>query len=226
MADNCVSHVPIFRKLTGEQQSAVMRLAHPLHVAAGETIYPQGASKAPLIVLHEGSVKLVRLGRDGKERVTRVLGPGDFAGEASLLTGARPDHAAVALGDAIACSFQREDFAALLGRHPQIGFTMMGALSQQLAQSHDLLDQMTSRPVSARLADYILGLAAERTPTGLRVTLALPKKDIASLLGTTPESLSRALAQLAERAVVQLDGPSGISILDVDALAAVADDDN
>ncbi len=222
MGDNCVAHVPIFRGLTDDQQSAVAGLARPLHVRAGEPLYLQGARDAPLIVLHTGSVKLVRLGRDGKERVTRVLGPGDFSGEASLLTGARPDHAAVAVADTVACSFRRVDFASLLGRHPQIGLTMMGVLSQRLAQSQDLLDQVTSRPVGARLADYLLGLEAERHPLGLKVTLPLPKKDVASLLGTTPESLSRALAKLAERAVVQLDGPAGITILDADALELAA----
>lgn len=221
--DLCVSHVPIFKRLDREQQEAVAELAHPMRVGAGESLYLQGARNAPLIVLHQGSVKLTRLTRDGKERVVSVLNPGDFSGEAALLTGARPDHSAIAIADTVACTFRREDFAGLLAKHPQVGFTMMSALSQRLAESHDMLEQVTSRDVSARVADYLLGLDARRSPEGVQVELPLPKKDVASLLGTTPESFSRTLAKLADKNVIAPEGPRAITILDVDGLSSIAD---
>ena len=221
--DLCVSHVPIFKRLDRDQQEAVAALAQPLRVAAGEPVYLQGARNAPLIVLHQGSVKLTRLTRDGKERVISVLAPGDFSGEAALLTGARPDHSAIAVDDTVACSFRREDFATLLAEHPQVGFTMMSALSQRLAASHDMLEQVTSRDVSARVADYLLGLDARRSPQGVWVELPLPKKDVASLLGTTPESFSRTLTKFADNNVIALTDARRITIVDLDELSSIAD---
>jgi CRP/FNR family transcriptional regulator len=175
-----------------------------------------------LIVVHEGAVKLVRTSRDGRERVVRVLHEGDFSGEASLLTGARPDYSAVALSDTEACSFRPEDFAKLLAQHPQVGLSMMGVLSRRLQESQELLDQVTNQSVDVRIANYLLGLEARPSEDGIRVTLPILKKDIASLLGTTPESLSRALKRLTRQGLIT---PSGSDILlsDIDGLIELAD---
>lgn len=219
MTDLCVAHVPIFRRLSREQQEAVATRARPLHVAEGDFVYHQGQRDAPLIVLHEGLVKLTRLNPDGHERVIDVLEPGDFSGEASLLTGSAPDHSAVAVGETVACSFLREDFGPLLARHPGVGMTMMAELSRRLADSQAALERVASLGVDARIADYLLTLTAGPDQ---RVELPLPKKDIASWLGTTPESFSRGVARLVEKNLVELDGPRGFVLRDVDRLVDLA----
>lgn len=222
MSDTCVAKVPIFSQLTAEQQAVVAELARPVRVKADQQIFMQGQRNAPLIVVHEGAVKLVRTSRDGRERVVRVLHEGDFSGEASLLTGARPDYSAVALSDTEACSFRPEDFAKLLAKHPQVGLSMMGVLSRRLQESQELLDQVTNQSVDVRIANYLLGLEARPSEDGIRVTLPILKKDIASLLGTTPESLSRALKRLTRQGLIT---PSGSDILlsDIDGLIELAD---
>lgn len=222
MSDTCVAKVPIFSQLTAEQQAVVAELARPVRVKADQQIFMQGQRNAPLIVVHEGAVKLVRTSRDGRERVVRVLHEGDFSGEASLLTGARPDYSAVALSDTEACSFRPEDFAKLLAQHPQVGLSMMGVLSRRLQESQEPLDQVTNQSVDVRIANYLLGLEAQPGDDGIRVTLPILKKDIASLLGTTPESLSRALKRLTRQGLIT---PSGSDILlsDIDGLIELAD---
>ncbi|MGI6786665.1 MAG: Crp/Fnr family transcriptional regulator [Gleimia sp.] len=222
MSDTCVAKVPVFSQLTAEQQAVVAELARPVRVKADQQIFMQGQRNAPLIVVHEGAVKLVRTSRDGRERVVRVLHEGDFSGEASLLTGARPDYSAVALSDTEACSFRPEDFAKLLAQHPQVGLSMMGVLSRRLQESQELLDQVTNQSVDVRIANYLLGLEARPSEDGIRVTLPILKKDIASLLGTTPESLSRALKRLTRQGLIT---PSGSDILlsDIDGLIELAD---
>ncbi|MDO5048595.1 MAG: Crp/Fnr family transcriptional regulator [Actinomycetaceae bacterium] len=215
--------MPIFSQLTPEQQDAVALLARPVRVKTGDRLFMQGERNAPLIVVHRGAVKLVRTAADGRERVVRVLHEGEFSGEATLLTGARPEHEAVALEDVEACSFRREDFAKLLAEHPQVGLSMMGVLSRRLQESQDLLDQVTSRSVDVRIANYLLSLEAEPVGDDIRVTFPVLKKDVASLLGTTPESLSRALKRLTRRGLITPDG-SGIILLDMDGLIALADE--
>ena len=219
--DLCVAHVPIFSRLGRAQQEQVAAVARPVSVAPGETLYQQGGPPAPLIVLHKGMVKLTRITANGHERVLQVMEPGDFVGEASLLSGGRPDHSAIAITDATLCTVGHEDFGALLAAHPQIGFEMLGALSRRLAGAQDKLDQ-SNHEVGTRVADYLLGLEGDYSAGGVRIELPLPKKDVASLLGTTPESLSRALAKLVEQDVIELNGPRGIMIVDVEALSAIA----
>ncbi|GAA1719795.1 Crp/Fnr family transcriptional regulator [Propioniferax innocua] len=215
MTDLCVTQVPIFRHLSRPHQEAVAERARPLHAADGEYLYHQGAADAPLIILHEGAVKLTRVSSEGRERVIALMEPGDFSGESSLLTGARPDHSAIAVGDAIACSFVHRDFTMLLAQHPGVGMAMLGELSRRLGDAQDSLEQVASRSVEARIADHLLGLEAS---ADLRVELQLPKKDVASMLGTTPESFSRGVTRLTEKGLVELDGPRGFILLDVDGL--------
>lgn len=220
--DLCVAHVPIFGRLSRAQQEQVAEVARPVSVAPGEALYRQGGAPAPLIVLHQGLVKLTRVSADGRERVLRLMEPGDFVGEASLLSGGRPDHSAIAVTQAKSCVFRREDFAGLLAAHPQVGFEMLAAMSRRLSSAQDLLEQVSSQEVSTRVADYLLGLPAQHSGMGVEVELPLPKKDVASLLGTTPESFSRALSRLAEKDVIVLDGPRRVTILDIDALSELA----
>lgn len=228
----CVASVPIFSRLSRDQQEQVAEVAKPLAAKPGEVLYHQGGAPAPLIVLHTGMVKLVRTSVDGRERVLQVMEPGDFVGEASLLSGGRPDHSAISVGKSNLCVFRRESFTGLLGAHPQVGFEMMSALSRRLASAQDLLDQVSSSEVGTRVADYLLGLEAQRVttsaangsfgPDAIEVRLPLPKKDVASLLGTTPESFSRALARMVEADVIVLDGARRIIITDTDQLADLA----
>lgn len=216
----CVAHVPIFARLSRAQQEQVAEMARPVTVAPGEPIYQQGGAMAPLIVVHKGTVKLTRITPDGRERVLQVMEPGDFVGEASLLSGERPDHSAIAVTTATLCTFRHDDFGGLLASHPQIGFEMLGALSKRLAGTQEKLEQ-SAQEVGIRVADYLLGLPARPTAAGIEVRLPLPKKDVASLLGTTPESFSRALSKLVEQDMVALNGPRQILITDVDALSAM-----
>ena len=192
MSDTCVAKVPIFSHLTPEQQEAVAELARPVRVKADQQIFMQGQRNAPLIVVHQGAV------------------------------GALPDYTAIAIEDTEACSFRREDFAQLLAQHPQVGLSMMGVLSRRLQESQELLDQVTSQSVDVRIANYLLGLEAKPVDDGIRVTLPILRKDIASLLGTTPESLSRALKRLTRQGLIAPDG-SDILLSDIDGLIELAD---
>ncbi len=223
MADSCVSRVPIFAGLTPQQHDQIASAATPTKAAAGQAIYRQGDLAAPLVVVHEGLVKLTRVSADGRERVLQVMEPGDFVGETTLLGGGRPDHSAIAATKATLCVFKPQDFTNLLATHPRISYLMLVEMNKRLAGAQDRLTQVQSQEVSGRVAGYLLELEAHRSPEGIVVELPLSKKDVASLLGTTPESFSRALASLAEDDLIVPSGPRRIMLMDVDGLASRAD---
>lgn len=220
--DLCVSHVPIFAKLSYDEQLEVAGSARPKQLLAGEAVYLQGGKPSPMIILHTGTVKLTRINQDGKERVIQILEPGDFAGEASLFAGTRPDHSAISVTASSACMFTRESFARLLAEHPGVAMGMIATLSRRLSDSQNLIDNVTTREVGSRVADYLLGLEAKPSLSGVQVQLPAAKKDVASLLGTTPESFSRALSKLVEQDLVQLVDARTISLTDIDRLSELA----
>lgn len=218
VAPLCVSRVPIFAGLSAEEQHEVHALARPRRLADGQTAYSEGGKSASLLVVNTGRLRLSRSNSDGAVQLLRVLGPGDFVGVESFLTGARPGHDAAAMGDAVLCEFRHEDLGGLLARFPKIGAAMLSTLATQLSRTEERLVAQTLEPVERRVADYLLGLPAKPDPRGLRIELPLTKKDIASYLGTSPESLSRSLRALTQAGVIVAEGAREILVLDPAAL--------
>ncbi|MDO5503665.1 MAG: Crp/Fnr family transcriptional regulator [Actinomycetia bacterium] len=216
--DTCVSLVPIFRGLDPTQQLEVAGFARPLHFAAGDQVVAAGDPTRRLFVVHTGSVRVVRLLESGREHVVRVLGVGDVLGEEAFVLGRRPSHYAYADTAASMCTFDHDDLSALVGRYPGIAVRMLQVQSERLANAERMLAAMSGTDVAARLAAYLLDLPARATSAGSRIELPMAKKDVASHLGTTPETLSRKLRELLDDGVLTLEGRRGIIIRDIDAL--------
>ncbi|GAA4284595.1 Crp/Fnr family transcriptional regulator [Brevibacterium daeguense] len=219
---SCVSRVPIFAHLTAEQQQEVTAIARPTTVTRHERLYSSGDDVSQLMVLHEGLVTTSSITADGREHLLRVLEPGDYVGENSFLTGSRPDHDATAAETSRLCVFRHSDLSQLIARRPEIGLAMLSDVSRRLAETEQRLTSVTSSSVDTRLAEYLSGLPGARTPDGYRIALPLPKKDIASLLSTTPESLSRSLSRLAEAGAITTPDARTVVVSDPALLGRLA----
>lgn len=218
----CVARVPLFGGLDREAQLEVAGMARPTTVGKGEQVYAAGSDASQLMVVHGGQVKLSRISVDGHEQIQRVLGPGDFVGESAFLHGGRPDHFATALAPTSLCVFRHGDLDRLVHEHPSIGLRMLETVSRRLGQVEDRLAAVTSGDVGSRLAGYLLSLPAKRRADAVVVRLPLAKKDVASLLDTTPESLSRQLRRLQESGLIGQEGARTIALRDVDALMKIS----
>lgn len=213
--DLCVVRVPIFQALAREDQIAVAGYAHPRRLRADEFLGTAGQGSGHLFVVHTGRVALLRTTADGRDTLVRVAGPGDVVGEHEFLTGRPPAHHTQALEETQLCVFSHEGLSDLVAAHPQIAVSMLRELSALHQRAEHRL-AMSARDVDTRLADYLVGLVQEARSR--RVHLPLRKRDTASYLGTTPESLSRALARLRREGLVSVDG-SEVTVLDLRALA-------
>ncbi|WP_199423067.1 Crp/Fnr family transcriptional regulator [Actinotalea solisilvae] len=223
MADTCVARVPVFAALSPRDQERVAALARPVRLAAGRSAYASDDAPAQLMVVHTGRLRLARLAPDGAEQLLRVLGPGEFTGEVAVFSGERRDDRATAVDDCTLCVFRHDDLARLVREHPELGLRLLAAVSRRLAATEDRLHAVTSRDVGSRLADYLLGLPSAWADGVATVRLPLAKKDVASLLDTSPESLSRALASLAARGLVAVGAGRAVAITDPDGLQRLAD---
>lgn len=224
MADSCVSRVPVFASLSVQDQQRVEELARPTLLKVGEAAYRADEDLSQLMVVHSGRLKIFRLSADGSEQLIRVLGPGDFTGETSVFTGQRPDDYATALEECQLCVFRHDDLEGLIRRHPEIGLQLLSRVSARLSDTEHRLNSLTSRDVESRLADYLLGLSSTWRGGVATVTLPVAKKDVASLLDTTPESLSRALKSLAGQGLIVIGAGRSVSITQPDRLQQLVDE--
>lgn len=222
--------VPLFSGLTQDQQDLVGSLARPMVLAAGELVHGSGERTHQLSVVHSGQIKLSRSLPSGHRRLVRVVGPGQSLGEHGFLTGGSTLEEAEALADARLCVFSHDALADLMAEHPSIGVQMLRNLGQRLAEAERRL-ALSTLDVDVRVADFLLeqpllrrspqaGTREDLQDDDSRVRLPLSKKDIASMLGTTPESLSRALARLSDDGLITVNADV-ITLRDISGLEEV-----
>lgn len=220
---SCVARVPIFAGLAPEQQSEVAAFARPLRLARGAFAYTPGSPLRRLLVVHRGRISMRHLTPDGREQLVRVLEQGDVVGEAAFVTGDPPDHEAVAAVDSELCAFDHADLVELVRRHPDIAVRMLQVVTSRLVRAERMLAAFARSEVETRLAAWLLDQPATTDETGRRVVLlAMAKKDLASYLGTTPETLSRRLASMVRQGLIGLAGRRAILLLDGPGLEARA----
>lgn len=202
----CVSRVPLFADLPDADRRRLAEAAVTRRFDRGEQVHRPG-DRSGLRIVHNGRVKVHRTSESGVDQLLRILFPGDFLGETTLLTGHPADSWAVAIEPAEVCMLGGDEVGRLLLERPEVGVRMLASLSARLSDAEQQLASVTGASVGGRLADHLLELAAEAGSATFR--LPSTKKDLASYLGTTPETLSRRLGALQDAGLIRL-GPRGM----------------
>jgi CRP/FNR family transcriptional regulator len=160
-----------------------------------------------------------RITDSGAEQVVRFLEPGDFLGETAVLADEPVDHFAEATENGEVCSIRRSALRELLAQQPDVAMRMLRTVSGRLQTAEELLSAVTGQSVEQRLAEHLLRRAAEEGSQAFR--LQSSKKDLASFLGTTPETLSRRFTALQDAGLIRLGARQSVLILDGDGLRAL-----
>lgn len=211
---NCIEIVPIFSNLTYEEMMEVSRITRERTFEKGDMIYMAGDKGEKLYVIHSGKVKITRLTDSGKEQVIRVLGPGEFMGELSLFSHSSLTDNGEALTKTIACMIDGMKLKDLMNKYPSIAFKVMEELSQRLEKAEDLIENISLHSVEKRLAQALINMANDKG----EVMLKMSKRDFASHLGMSQETLSRKLTAFQEVGIIRLIGHRRIVLLNINAL--------
>jgi CRP/FNR family transcriptional regulator len=217
--DYCISLVPIFNHLEEEQMVEVMALIHSRSYKKGEDIYQTGNASDALYIVRRGRVKIYRISESGKEQILRILNPGDFTGELALFNESVHDAFASALVDTDICMIKRNDLQNLLLKYPNISMKILSELSHRLAQSETQTTRATER-VELRIALFLVESMDHNSKSDV-ITLPMSKKDLASYLGTTPETISRKLLEFEDAGLIKQLSNKSIKIIDVDGLLLI-----
>jgi len=218
-AEDCVELVPIFKNLSQKDIQTVATLVTHHHYKSGEYIFSAGDAADSLIIVAHGQAKVFQMAANGKEQMLRILQTGDFDGEATLFANSEHGSFAQALMDTSVCQISQKDFQKLMQTAPELAVNMVNALGRRIVQLEQQTTEVTTSSVESRLAGYLL-----ETSAGLNedvFTLPLKKKDIATYLGTTPETISRKLTSLTEQGMVQKITNNKFKILDADRMMMI-----
>ncbi|HOY90008.1 MAG TPA: Crp/Fnr family transcriptional regulator, partial [Bacillota bacterium] len=158
---NCIESVPIFSSITEEELLKITAITTDRTYQKGEMVYLQGDEGGKLYVLHKGRVKITRLGTSGKEQVIRVLGPGAFMGELSLLSPVPMTDNAEALETTTMCMIDGKELKGLMLENPSIALKIIEELSRRLESVEELVEDINLLSVEQRLAQVLLKLAGD-----------------------------------------------------------------
>nr|WP_253701651.1 Crp/Fnr family transcriptional regulator [Bacillus sp. FJAT-27445] len=216
----CVSLVPIFNHLEEEQMKEIMEVARSISFKKGELIYQAGSSSTSLFIVSKGKIRIFRLSESGREQLVRILYAGDFSGELALFSESIHESFAEAMEDTQVCLIRREDLQELLLKYPSISLKILAEFSNRLGQSEKQSARFATEKVETRIALFLAEcLKAESGQQ--EIVLPMSKKDLASYLGTTPETISRKLAELEGAGIIKQKPRRKIEILDLDGLLLV-----
>ena len=218
-AEDCVELVSIFENLSKADKETIATLVTHHHYKSGEYLFSAGDAADSLIIVAHGQAKVFQMSANGKEQMLRILQTGDFDGEAALFSNTDHNSYAEALMDTAVCQITRNDFQKLMKETPELAVNMVNALGRRIGQLEQQTTEVTTASVESRLANYLL-----ETSAGLDddvFTLPLKKKDIATYLGTTPETISRKLTSLAKQGMIEKITNNKFKILDADRLMMI-----
>jgi CRP-like cAMP-binding protein len=215
-----ISTIPVFEGLPREQHEALTAITMSRSYKKGQIIFSEGDEGIGFYIIISGRVKIFKLAPEGKEQILHFFGPKDIFGEVAVFTG----HGYPAYAEACAQSsllfFPRDAFVELIRKDPSMALRMMAVLSARLRRFAALIEDLSLKEVPGRLAAYLLYLS-KKSRNADEFDLDISKGQLASLLGTIPETLSRILGKMTRQGFVRSQG-SRVRIINRNGLEEIA----
>ncbi|MEW6116235.1 MAG: Crp/Fnr family transcriptional regulator [Nitrospirota bacterium] len=216
-----VAAVPLFHGLRKEQLEEVTDILVDQTFGKGQGIFSEGEEAAGFYVVISGRVKIFKLSSEGKEQILHFVAPGEAFGEVPMFAGGRFPAHSEAIEKSRIFFFPRAVFLELIKKDPSLAMNMLADLSKRLRQFTRLVEELSLKEVPGRLAAYLLYLSERENGSG-DLELTITKGQLASLLGTIPETISRILGKMSSQEIIQVQGRR-ITILDRQALEELSE---
>jgi CRP-like cAMP-binding protein len=215
-----IAEIPLFNGLPREQLEKLADIVLDKKYGKGQTLFSEGSEANGFYIIISGRIKVYKVSLEGKEQILHIFAGGEFFGEVPMFAGGNyPAHAETLEGSRV-LFFPRDAFIGLVHKEPSLALNMLGVLSQRLRRFTHLIEDLSLKEVPGRLAAYFLYLSNRRKDSDT-FELDITKAQLASFLGTIPETLSRILSRMSQQQLIQVEGRK-IRLLDRQALESLA----
>ncbi len=213
-------NVPTFARLTEDQLALLAASVGSQSFEHGETIFHQGSIGSALYIVVSGEVRITILSAAGQEHTVAIFHAGDFFGEMALLDGQPRSASAKALHPTLTLTLHRAAFLHTINACPPIAAALLEAMALRLRQTNIYAEQLASSSAPRRVVRQILDLASQHGVADAgttRIDLRLTQDDLASMTGTTRETVNRVLAALRDRGLIRV-ARARVSVLNLPQL--------
>jgi CRP/FNR family transcriptional regulator len=212
MIQEFLTKTQFFQGLSPENIEALAKIAIAQTYQKNEVIFWQGDEGRGFFLILVGRVKVFKLSPEGKEQILHIFGAGEQFAEVPAFDGQCFPASAAAIEPTELLFFPRSAFISLIEKYPSLGMQMLAIFSRKLRHFTKIIENLSFKEVPGRLASYLLylnNLQRDNPALNLQpnqVKLDITKGQLAALLATIPETLSRVFAKLSQEGLIEIDG--------------------
>lgn len=200
--DEVLARAGIFQGVAPEAVDALTRQLQRVTFPRGHTVFVEGEPGDHLYIITEGKVKIGRRTADGRESLITLMGPADMFGELALFDPGPRTSTVTTVTEVQALTMDHEALHSWIIQRPEIAEQLLRVLARRLRRTNNALGDLIFTDVPGRVAKQLLDLAKRfGRPEGdaLRVDHDLTQEEIAQLVGSSRETVNKALADFAQR---------------------------
>ncbi len=214
--DNC----QLLRRLSAESLELLAEMARVRVFKRGERIFTQGDECPGFFCVGEGLVRVYKLAPSGKDHVLHFAEPGGTFGEVAAIIGMPAPAHSDAVKATTCAVLPTSRFQAALAENHQLSLQLLAGMAGWVKQLVGLLEDVVLRDASGRVARHLL--EASPGAPGEFFQLRVLKRDLASHLNLTSETLSRTLRRLSDIGLIETAEGQRIRVIDREQLEEVA----
>jgi len=203
--------VPLFSGLKLQEVQTLIPLFREKGFPKNSVIFSQDEAGDTFFFILNGRVKIVLFSKDGREIILCTLGSNEFFGEMSLIDGLPRSATVIALENTNLIFLKRNDFIEVLKGHPEMMLSIMKEMSRRIRKADERIGSLSVLSVYGRVARVLLELAREsgkKVPMGYIIEKKPTHNEIASMAGTTRETVTRIINDLIRRGYIAIEGKS------------------
>jgi CRP/FNR family transcriptional regulator, dissimilatory nitrate respiration regulator len=220
-----IKDIGLFQGVSSEKIRLLAEQATYRKYKSGEMVIGETDPIRSFYVVISGQLKLYRSSAEGKEQTLQLLGPGDPFGLCTAFATDSFPASAMAIEEASVLLVPGTVMEAIARQEPALLFNIIQILSQRLKDSMALIESLALKEIPGRLASFLRHASSRDTADKkITVELTISQRELAKILGATPEALSRALRKMANDGILSTSGRV-ITILDHKALEQLAEGD-
>lgn len=211
---------PMFDGLDEAHVDFLAAQSRTVALAAGQVLFRRGTPSTGFYLVHDGLMQLSVSNSEGTVKVVEILRPASAFGQAVMFLREPYPVDATALADTVLVFVPSAAVDHVLEENSDMARIMLASVSKRLQAKIADITMLSLQSATERIVAYVLGaMAAGGRSTS--VELPVRKQVLASRLGMTPETFSRAMRVLSDEGLIAVDGPV-VQVPDVDALERYA----
>jgi CRP-like cAMP-binding protein len=192
-----LSELDYFRNLNKQALSNLSHKALYRELEAREVLFHEGFEGTYFYILLQGSIRIFKTSAEGKESTIKIIHPGEFFAEAVLFKKSHYPATAIATEKSALVGINRDSFSGMF-QDPESRSLFLAGVFEKLRFLSDQIHYLTSHDVEDRFFVFLIRNYGKQ----YRYTITLPKKDMASAIGTIPETFSRLIVRLTNLGVI------------------------